>query len=215
MALLVVIFVSLALSLRMSSGTAFDLVVTHAVQRIDAPAFTWAMVAISAPGYPPWSWLALACATLACLAAGLWPEAIFVLATAGAPFLAASAKLLVERPRPSAPAVNVASQLLDYSYPSGHVVGYVALYGFLMVVVFVRMKRGWTRTLGLIALGSLVGLVGVSRIHLGYHWASDVAGGYALGTAYLLGLIEVYRFVVLRPRGSHQRPSGAERDGTS
>jgi undecaprenyl-diphosphatase len=194
-ALLGLTFVGLALTLRAAGGTSLDLAVTRAVQRIDAPAFTALMVAISAPGYPPWSWVMVWSASLALLMGGLWREAIFVLATEGAGLVAATVKLLVERPRPTAEAVQVASTLLDYSFPSGHVVGYVTLFGFLAFVLFVRFKRSWWRTLALVLLGLLIGLVGLSRIHLGYHWASDVFGGYAFGTAYLLVLIEAYRLV--------------------
>jgi undecaprenyl-diphosphatase len=49
-------------------------------------------------------------------------------------------------------------------------------------------------------LGSLVGLIGFSRIYVGHHWVSDVLGGYALGAAYLLILIEAYRLTTVKPR---------------
>ena len=137
-------------------------------------------------------------ASLSLLIAGLWREALFVLLTEGAGTLAAFVKLLVERPRPGGDAVRVASELLDYSYPSGHVTGYVALYGFLFFLVYVLFKRSLWRTVTLTALGLVVGLIGISRIHLGHHWASDVLGGYALGSAYLLLLVVAYRLLVVR-----------------
>src|SRR5205814_10106256 len=100
-AILVIVLVAMAPTLRSSRGTALDLTVTRAVQRIDAPAFTDLMVAVSAPGYWPWTWVVLLSASLALVAIGLPREAIFVLATEGAPMLAAGVKVLVERPRPS------------------------------------------------------------------------------------------------------------------
>jgi undecaprenyl-diphosphatase len=206
-AVLGLLFVGLALALRTSGGTGFDILVSHAVQRIDDPTFTTLMLAVSAPGYTPWTWVSLWSASLLLLLVGLWREALFVLATEGAGMLAASVKLLVERPRPTSEIVRVASALVDFSYPSGHVVGYVTLFGFLCFVLYVRFRRSWWRTLALAILGTLIGLVGVSRIHLGYHWASDVLGGYALGTAYLLVLIEVYRLVALRRTGSDAPPT--------
>jgi undecaprenyl-diphosphatase len=207
--LLGLIFVGLALSLRAAGGTALDLAVTQALQRIDAPGFTAAMVAVSAPGYAPWSWVALGCASLALLLGGLWREAVFVLMTDGASWLTGFVKLLVERPRPTADAVRVATHLTDYSYPSGHVVGYVTLCGFLIFVLYVRFARSWPRTLGIVGLAAMISLVGISRVHLGYHWVSDALGGYALGTMYLLLLIEAYRLVVPRRLGTNVRvPSG-------
>jgi undecaprenyl-diphosphatase len=200
--LLGLIFVGLALSLRAAGGTEIDLAVTHALQRIDAPAFTVAMIAVSAPGYAPWSWIALGCASLALLLGGLWREALFVLVSGGATVVSSFVKLLVERPRPGADIVRVASHLADYSYPSGHVVGYTTLCGFLIFVLYVRFARSWLWTLAIMILAAMICFVGISRVHLGYHWASDVLGGYALGTMYVLILIEVYRFVVLRPIGT-------------
>jgi undecaprenyl-diphosphatase len=104
--------------------------------------------------------------------------------------------------------------LLDYSYPSGHVVSYVCLYGFLFFLVYALVTRSWQRTAVLCLLGLLVGLVGISRIHLGHHWASDVLGGYALGTAYLLLLVEAYRLLVVLPRRlPHTEPVVREPSG--
>jgi membrane-associated phospholipid phosphatase len=127
----------------------------------------------------------------------------------------------VERPRPAGESIRVVSALLDYSYPSGHVVGYVCLYGFLFFLTYVLLRRSWQRTVALVALALPIGLVGISRIYLGHHWASDVLGGYALGTAYLLLLVEAYRLLVIRACyelrvrtsvkfGNERDPDGAE-----
>jgi undecaprenyl-diphosphatase len=138
------------------------------------------------------------------LAGRFYREVPFVLATEGAGMLVASIKLLVERPRPADESVRVFSAVLDYSFPSGHVTGYVCLYGFLAFLVYVLFKRCWWRTALLTVFALLIGLVGISRIHLGHHWASDVLGGYALGTAYLLLLVEAYRLLVIVPRAAAQ-----------
>lgn len=207
------IFVGLALALRGAKGTGFDLAITHAVQWIDSPAFTYTMLAISAPGFAPWSWVVLGSAVALLLAGRFYREVPFVVATEGVGMLVASIKLLVERPRPAGDSIRVFSELLDYSYPSGHVVSYVCLYGFLFFLVYVLFKRSWWRTAALTVFGLLVGLVGVSRIHLGHHWASDVLGGYALGTAFLLLLVEAYRLLVIAPRSQPAAADGRpERD---
>jgi undecaprenyl-diphosphatase len=132
------------------------------------------MAAISAPGYWPLSWFIVGGAIAGFGIVGLRREAIFILLTTGAGFVSAYTKVLIERPRPSGEGVRVLSQLLDFSYPSGHVVGYVSLYGFLFFLTYVLWRRSAVRTLALGLLGGLVLLIGPSRVYLGHHWASDV-----------------------------------------
>jgi membrane-associated phospholipid phosphatase len=191
------VFIVLALVLRGAAGTTADVAITAGLQRIDHPAFAAAMMLVSAFGNTPLNLLVLATIVVGIWLAGSRREALFVVATQGAALLNWLTKLVVARPRPGPDAVRVASELLDYSFPSGHVASYVSLYGFLFFLVYVRCKRSAWRTAALTVLGLPIGLVGVSRIYLGYHWASDVVGGYALGTAYLVILIQLYR--ALRP----------------
>ena len=210
MVLLGALFVGLAIMLQASSGTAADVAITRAVQRIDVPGFTLAMVAISALGYAPLSWYVMGGIVMALLALRLHREVPFALATEAVSMMVAGIKLLVDRPRPIGESIRVTSTLLDYSFPSGHVVTYVCLYGFLFFLVYVRFSPSIGRTTALGVLGLLVGLVGVSRVYLGYHWASDVLGGYALGTICLLALVEAYRLLVIRPWTDDRR--SVERD---
>jgi undecaprenyl-diphosphatase len=198
------LFIVLALVLRGAAGTTADLEITSGLQRIDHPAFAAAMVLVSALGNTPLNLLVLATIVVGIWLAGSRREALFVVAAQCAAVLSWLTKLMVARPRPGTDIVRVASGLLDYSFPSGHVASYVSLYGFLFFLVYVRCRRSVWRTAALTALGLVIGLVGVSRIYLGYHWASDVVGGYALGMAYLVILIKLYR--ALRPAPSAPPP---------
>jgi len=42
----------------------------------------------------------------------------------------------------------------------------------------------------------LIVLIGPSRVFLGAHWASDVVGGYLIGTIWLILLILAYRWAL-------------------
>ena len=87
-------------------------------------------------------------------------------------------KAVVDRARPLAPLVHTSGQ----SYPSAHAansVGWLALAIALSVAIPTRSGR-----IAAIAAGAmLVVLVGLSRIYLRAHYASDVLAGEALAAA--------------------------------
>ena len=88
------------------------------------------------------------------------------------------AKILVDRPRPPAPVIHTAGQ----SYPSAHAansVGWLALAIALTAVIPILSGR-----VAAIVAGSLLAvLVGLTRIYLRAHYASDVLAGEALAVA--------------------------------
>ncbi len=75
---------------------------------------------------------------------------------------------------------------LPYAFPSGHALRSVFLLGYLGDLVMRR--RAWWRAL----LGGgtiiLIGMICVSRVYLGDHWASDVIGSCLLASAGLWGV---------------------------
>ena len=102
-------------------------------------------------------------------------------------------KALVDRPRPSAALVDVANQLGDPSFPSGHVLGATLLYGFLIYcaersITHPLLKRGIQGGLALVIV-----LMGYARVELGEHWPTDVLGGYAIGLLVLSVVIWMHR----------------------
>ncbi len=110
-------------------------------------------------------------------------------------------KLLVSRPRPTPHLVDVLLGANGQSFPSGHVMSYVAFWGLLFsfgVILFNR--KHWWHYLFLIIPVLFVVLVGPSRIYLGDHWASDVIGGYLFGCL-LLG-ITLWIYLRLKVQGT-------------
>lgn len=120
------------------------------------------------------------------------------------------AKLVVDRPRPSAPLVHTTGQ----SYPSGHAansVGWLALAISLSVVIPTRGGR-----IAALAAGALLTvLVGLSRIYLRAHYASDVIAGEALAVAmYALATIGILAWQGISSlHGSPNRRSRVTRAG--
>jgi membrane-associated phospholipid phosphatase len=96
-------------------------------------------------------------------------------------------KLAVGRPRPEYLLVDSVPATL--SFPSGHALFAVVFGGFLIFLagelVQPRLAR-WSLQAG---LALLVLAVGASRVYLGFHWPSDVVGGYLFGIVVLLKLV--------------------------
>jgi undecaprenyl-diphosphatase len=125
--------------------------------------------------------------------------AYLTITTLGAAALDPTLKALIGRLRPVVP-VPVAFGGGN-SFPSGHALDSLICYGAL-VLVFLPAVSVVGRRIMLAVAGTVVVLVGASRVFLGVHFVSDVLGGWALGVAWL-GLT-VYAFELFR--GQQGRP---------
>ncbi len=189
-------FAVLFAAVRANRSTATDLTVTLALQRRRAPWFRRLMAAVSWPGFPPQSRLIPPALAAAWFLLGFPVEALFQVLGWGASGISFTVKQVMRRPRPDHPAVQVAiARIGGSSFPSGHVLNYLGVYGFLAYLLSTLPRPAAIRRLGVSALATLIGLVGPSRIYLGHHWATDVTASYLLGTCYLLGLTAAYRRV--------------------
>jgi membrane-associated phospholipid phosphatase len=95
---------------------------------------------------------------------------------------------LWNRARPDIIAGGLAAPGL-HSFPSGHAVLTVAIYG-LVAYLWVQASRSWLERA--LAIGLCIvwtALVGTARLALGSHWPSDVLAGYAIGLAWLTTII--------------------------
>lgn len=172
-----------------------DLSITHAVQRINLAWFAKLMDMVSYVGYAPQMYVLVAVISALFYIIGLrWEAVMTLVSAASAGLMGGLIKIIVSRPRPGVDLVNVIRQLNSYSFPSGHVLTYAAFFGFLFFLIFTLIKRSYGRTILLMISGSMVALIGVSRIQLGAHWFSDVTGAYLLGSLWLVLLIRLYRW---------------------
>jgi undecaprenyl-diphosphatase len=72
-----------------------------------------------------------------------------------------------------------------HSFPSGHVVLALSVYGIL-AYLWARASRSWVeRALAVLLLVVLVSVTGLARVRLGTHWPSDVIAGFVIGVAWL------------------------------
>jgi undecaprenyl-diphosphatase len=111
-------------------------------------------------------------------------DAVFVaLAFLGAQVLSNGMKLGFRRERPFFP--DPLATESTYSFPSGHALVSLAVYGSIALVLAQRLRARGRRLVLLGAAGALVIAIGFSRLYLGVHFLSDVLAGYAAGVAWL------------------------------
>ena len=71
------------------------------------------------------------------------------------------------------------------SFPSGHTLGAMVVYGTLTLYLMSRVDR-LSMKLAIALLGTMIiALVGFSRIYLRVHWPSDVLASFALGAGWI------------------------------
>jgi membrane-associated phospholipid phosphatase len=111
-------------------------------------------------------------------------DALFVaLAFVGAQVLSNGMKLGFRRERPffSDPLATEST----FSFPSGHALVSLAVYGSIALLLARRISSPPTRLLVLGGAALLVLAIGFSRLYLGVHFLSDVLAGFAAGAAWL------------------------------
>lgn len=194
---------------RVVAGTAFDHGVLAAMVAHRSAALTAWAVAVTNLGSPVGvAAFAVALAALAALAwrrlRSLWPALLIVATPAAAAAISTATKILAGAHRPPA-ALQLVTET-DPSFPSGHVTATVALLGTLTVVI--GDHAGWAARVVSIASAVLAAVaVGLTRLYLGVHWATDILGGLLLGAAAALVAHILYRRILCS--GVDDRPDRA------
>lgn len=93
-------------------------------------------------------------------------------------------KTLAARPRPDESLWLVSETGL--SFPSGHTMNAVVLFGLFAWFVWRSEHPRWLRVLLCVVFVCAAALVGVSRVYLGVHFASDVLAGACVSGAWLV-----------------------------
>ncbi len=92
-------------------------------------------------------------------------------------------KEIVQRPRPDESLRLVAEA--GYSFPSGHSMVSMAFYGLLLWMVLEYEKDNVVKWICIVGFAMVILLVGISRIYLGVHYASDVIAGFCVSAIWL------------------------------
>ena len=119
---------------------------------------------------------------------GLKDDAVLVAAAAlGGVALDEVMKLHFKRLRPEVPWAFVHEH--SFSFPSGHSVLAIVMYGVIVYKTQDKLRSKWARAALMVGAFLMVVGIGVSRVYLGVHYPSDVAGGYFVGAVWLGAVI--------------------------
>ena len=160
----------------------FDLSIRSTVHSWASPALTSMMLGITMLGS---EWVMLPLGTvLVWRLATLWHrrEAILLAAgSLGAELLSHLLKLAFHRVRP--PVFFGLTPAENYSFPSGHAFVGTVFYGLLAGILAEFYSRRRKEAIAAAVLTVL--LVGFSRVYLGYHYPTDVIGGWTCAAGWL------------------------------
>jgi membrane-associated phospholipid phosphatase len=162
----------------------FDQTAATTIHELRTPALTTFFLVVTALG----SIEAIALVSLVgAVVFGAWRRWLllgtWLITAGGSVMLLLLLKALFARPRP-----YVEHPLLletYYSFPSGHAMEAVILYGMLAYFAVLALRAWWTRAAIVFGTSLLVLLIGFSRLYLGVHYFSDVVAGFAAGGVWL------------------------------
>ncbi|APS41114.1 Membrane-associated phospholipid phosphatase [Weissella jogaejeotgali] len=150
------------------------------------PERSWFFRNITRAGNTKWTALVMVVTAIIALLIRKLDVAIFMIVNVGVFGLGVMSlfKHLFHRPRP---AIYHVIEQSGYSFPSGHALNAILLYGSLIVLVHYYLKSEDNIRYAFMTLfAGLVIAIPVSRVYLGVHYFSDVLAGFGLGTFLLI-----------------------------
>lgn len=137
-----------------------------------------------------------------------WGMLFYFITVAGGGLLNLSLKNFFERERPT---INRIIEADGFSFPSGHSMGSMTYYGFLIYLV-IRSKFHPLSKIGLATFFSIIILlIGMSRIYLGVHYPTDVIAGYMAGGFWLILCISFLEIIYFYNKNIYQSTKEIEK----
>ena len=134
------------------------------------------------------------------------PALLLVVATIGGLALNLLLKLHYHRPRPHI--FPWATNVVSSSFPSGHAMNAVIVYGTIAYLAARLSRRRSVRAITQVIAIIVVIAICTSRVYLGVHYPSDVIGGAIVGTAWAMFCMSALEGIQ-RIRGMREHEVGA------
>lgn len=180
------VFASIADDVLDKESQAFDTGILLALKSLHTPLIDQLMIGLTFMGEP--TVLLVMCLVLGILLLiqqRRQEATIIAIAGGGAGGLNYLLKELFARSRPA-----LWERVVDvshYSFPSGHAMVSMVIYGMIGYLLTTRFPRWRVLIINLTII--FISVIGLSRLYLGVHWPTDVLAGYAAGLVWLIACI--------------------------
>jgi undecaprenyl-diphosphatase len=194
----------------------FDENVLRGLEASRSPLFNEIMLEISTIGSGvPLILMVFVAALLLWLTRHRWSAGLLVVGSLGGTIINRVLKMSFDRERPSV--VEAVEVVRSLYFPSGHATSSFIVYGTLAYILTQISKQHSVRmAIWIIAAGMIV-LVGFSRMYLGVHYPTDVAGGFLVGLAWVMivaSVMNAIRFLSSRRPETRAEEQDLDEPGT-
>lgn len=175
-----------------------DVESTRAIQRMRGSAFPALADVGNLLGSTKWATVVIVIGLVGTALMRAKAELVFLAVLFALRMVGTQLKPVFASPRPTDDLVTIVGEWEGSGYPSGHALTASTMALGLAVIAWRRIpSRGWA--IGTIAvLGAAALVIGWARVWTGAHWATDVLGGYAFGTAIVASATLVLRWMSAR-----------------
>jgi undecaprenyl-diphosphatase len=122
----------------------------------------------------------------------------------GIEFLWLAVVFTIGRPRPVE--VRTVGDILLPGFPSGHVMIFIAFFGVLLYLFFMKVKNRRQRLVLATAVVFLFFLTGFIRLYFSAHYFTDVIAGYGLGFAWTAFALTAVDWIYLQRQNNAYPP---------
>ncbi len=172
--------------------TAFDSSVRQGLRQMQSPMWTSLFLAVTKLGSTMYLVIIGSAAGLVFLFLRWFrPVVLLILVMIGQAALHHGFKWLIARPRP--PALISYREVESYSFPSGHAVAGLCLYGMIAWIVASSLENSAAKAGIAILAAVLIFLIGMSRVYIGIHYPTDVLAGFVGAMIWLAAVISIDR----------------------